>query len=500
MIQTRREGIINDLIVRTMTNTRARCDQMHANRMRKQWEEQKAIYLKELQGESPSTASSTKYTTLTPSAPSSNTKDHDTAHHVRLIQEWTQNPEMPILYELDRLASKSPAYSAAWKLVHALQRKYTPLERALATLSHLGRQFQGHVATRVRSGPPVSSPTLQMYTGMARTIASHVHLTVGSQASYWAIVYYCLRCGDFGSALQVLQVHDKHHELVEPLQGFAKQQGTHPFLWEQVSSIHANAGGIIFQSFQNVFEEACWKLLMGRESLAASSPLVKTIEDFCYLSLWYAILGAPDAEKALVELGQNIVDLGPRHFDGDDWAYVTPLLLTQRYNTALTHLVKGERGILQATHLALFLPSLTDVGSDQDSSSRDLLTSLLVTFATNLQTTSASSALEYLARIPDAKFGRTKIVELICTTRQFEELGGTLSQDGVRREGALDRHFSAKQVCDVLEEAALWTNSQQNTKDALELLNLAERYDSLLMLLNDKLASLLQSNAGAERE
>jgi hypothetical protein len=214
--------------------------------------------------------------------------------------------------------------------------------------------------------------------------------------------------------------------------------------------------------------------------------------------MWGAIFGGTEA--ALLAVGTKMVELGKGHFQGDDatnsWAYAMPLLLTQQYRASMLHLAKegGDEGVLQATHLSLFLPELEEP---------NLLSSLLIELASNLKNVSAPSALEYLVRIPDQAQKRTQIVDLIVESRQFESLGGFLNGDGMRRgeRAALDRHFPPDVVCGLLEQAALLARSRyNNTRDALELLSLANRYTSLLTMLNEQLASLLTQDPSAEKE
>ena len=511
IIHQRRGNIINKLFTDEMQKTRERCDKMHAMRMKKDWEEQKELYMKELVGDRRLGGSSnvTKFESITAgSAPSQSNLQYQINDHLRLVKDWNNKTDnISTIYEFSRLASKSPSYAAAWKLVYALQQRKTdsPLGRAIATMSHLGRQFRAHVENRVRSATATGqAPAESKYAGTAHTVATYVHLTVGSQVTHWATIFYCLRCGDFVGAKQVLDAHEPGHVLAATLEVYAKQQGPEPYFWDQVTFVNANPVAAHQQTTNNDFENACRSLLSGQGALG-SSPLIKTIEDFMYTSLWHAIFGGTQPQEALVAIGARIKGLGPKHFQGDDsancWSYAMPLLLAQQYRSSMVHLAEGngEQGVLQAAHLSLFLPELQDLGED---STQCLLTVLLVELASKLTPASASNALEYLIRIPDESQKRKKIVELIVETRQFKELAGALSADGVRRgeKAALDQHFPARAVCDLLEEAALLANARNSTRDALELLNLAERYASLLSLLNEKLASLLNQNTGDEKE
>jgi len=519
IIQERRQNILNNLFTDELEKTRNRCDELHAIRMKKDWDEQKNLYMKELVGDRRLGGSSTltKYKSMTPSLLSSSSvqSKYLMMDHVNIIHKWSveKNTDVTsIIYDFVRLSAKSPAYSAAWKLVYALKqgRNGSPIGRAISTLSHLGRQFQAHISNSVRSATS-NGQTVHIdssrHTGMARTVATYVSLSMGSQATHWATVYCCLRCGDFVSAKEVLNAYDPNHSLLGVLNQYARQQGSQPYYWDEATSLTQNSGGEVTFSLEDEFEKACCSLLVGNDEVIESSPVVKTIEDFIYISIWHAIFGSAQPDRSLASIGENIKKLGPRHFQGADsndcWSYVTPLLLVQQYETSMLHLAKGngEEGIMQATHLSLFLESTRDL-EEETSSSQNLLTPLLTEFASHVKKSSISNTLLYLVRIPDSQLKRKKVVELIVDSRQFEELGGCLSQDGNRRgeNAALDRHFPSKEVCNLLEEAAILAYDRNNAKDAFELLNLAERYVSLLSLLNQKLASLLKEKHGSERE
>jgi len=499
-----------------------------------------------------------KYKSMTPSLLSTNNNNgsnnknnrhqfkYRTMDHINIIQKWslTKNKEegedderdVSVIYDFVQLSAKNsqPAYSEAWKLLYALKRgRMEAVGRAISTLSHLGRQFQAHIANAVRSATAnrQTGHISSRLTGMARTAETFVSLTLGSdKARGWATVYYCLRCGDFVSAKEALYAHDRYHVLYSILNQYAQQQGSQHYYWDEATMLTKNngSGDITMNTFssnynnsmgeEDKFEKACWSLLVGTDredpAMMMEEPVVKTMEDFVYMSIWYAIFGSTRPDQSLAAFGESIKKLGPRHFQGDDssdcWSYVMPLLLSQQYETSMLHLAKGngDEGILQATHLAIFLESTRDLS--EESSQNNVLTSLLTEFTSHVVTreSTASNTLLYLVRIPDPQLQRKKIVELIVDSRHFEELGGSLSQDGNRRgeNATLDKHYSSKEVCTLLEEAARMAyegedGRTKNDKDALELLHLAEKYVQLLSLLNQKLATFLKdTNTGHERE
>lgn len=516
LIQQRRHAILNDLFTSEFENTRQRCDKIHETRMIKEWENQKNAYMKEIVGDRRLGGSSgiTKYQSMTQGNSSFSPSDSNDLlmDHVDIMSKWNQNADMDsIITMFRRLPTRFPAYTSAWNLVERLKlgKSANPIGKAISTLSHLGRQFQTHVANRVRKAN-ANGQTQQFdtskYSGMARLVATFVALNEGSQTSEWAIIYYCLRSGDFVSAQAVLSKHDRDHLLMGALDKYAKQQGTKTFYWDEV--IYWDESTLLREkmtySDQDDFEKACWSLLADNGEEPPSS-VVRTIEDFIYVSLWKSIFGVTKPDEALAAVGENIRNLGPSHFQGGDstdcWSYATPLLLTQQYRSAISHLAKGKgkEGIIQATHLCLFLDPANDLGV---TTSQNLMSSLLIEFASFVQEMNASSALLYLVRIPDYDLRRKKIVELIVDSRKFSELGGTISSNGARQgeSALLDRHFPPREVCDLLDDASKLAYNRKNTKDALQLLNLAERYVGLLSLLNKKLAALLIEDNVGERQ
>jgi hypothetical protein len=255
----------------------------------------------------------------------------------------------------------------------------------------------------------------------------------------------------------------------------------------------------------DTYEEACWILLSLSEVM--SGTVVKTIEDHLFGNLWYAVQ-QPNATDLLKDFGKSIVALGPNYFeetvDSNGWLYALPLLVTQQYRTALTHLVRvgGPLGLLQATHLGMVMGEIQDLGSVVVGE-QPMLTTLLIEFSQQLQIADAAAALEYLVRIPNPDRKSSEVARLIVETRQFETLAGNLSTDGVRQGSgsALNQHFVNADVSVILEDAAQLANSKKNSRDAMELLSLAERYDTLLELLNQELVTQInQAPASQERQ
>ena len=154
----------------------------------------------------------------------------------------------------------------------------------------------------------------------------------------------------------------------------------------------------------NTFKISVFALLSGNELSS-----FETIEDYLFGRLWVA-LQSENPIPQIENIGSSIRKYGPDYFGGPEenggWGYALPLLATQQFRTALTFLAEagGPMGLLEATHLGLAFSMgsipLNDLGRP---SSTDLLTALLVKYASTLEQDSslgASPCLEYLLRIP----------------------------------------------------------------------------------------------------
>lgn len=314
-----------------------------------------------------------------------------------------------------------------------------------------------------------------------------------------------MRCGDTVAATTVLESTSTEIDpaLRHIVSSLAQLQGSSSCLWDgALARMNPNSALDYHSRSNDPYEEACWTLLSLSEMLTGT--VVTTIEDYIFAKLWYAIQ-QPNVIELLKETGNAIVELGPKYFEetGEScgWAYAWPLLLTQQYRASLTHLAKvgGPLGLLQATHLGITMTDVQDLGNVV-SGKETFLAHLLVELSQQLQIADASTALEYLIRIPNPDQKQREVVRLILETRQFETLAGHISSDGIRQKGdsALSHHFTEFEISDILEDAALLAKSKKNPRDALELLNLAERYVTLLELLNQELVAQVNKDFNSD--
>lgn len=413
---------------------------------------------------------------------------HVVGPYLDIVYRWNRDRQEPleqVLLAFQNLA-ESPADSSAWRLLGNLIAR-----KDAGALSYYCHQFQQVVKARVRSassaGQDVSTP-YSLSHGMAKVVASYVKLTTNIMSSPCPIVYYCLRCGDAIAALHVLdatntQVDPSLRQIVSSL---SQAQGNLPCVWDApvppaISAQIRQAVAALYERTKgspDPYYVASLALLSAVDLDAIlQSSVVTTTEDYMFGNLWFA-RQQTFPPTAIKELGNNVKDLGPSSFPKDtEWGYALPLFAAQQYREALTHVAKTN--LLQATHMALIL-NAAQVDLDEARTAvqaPSLVASLLLDYANKLQQKDAFAAAEYLVRIPNERKAQTEVARVVVESQQPDQFAIRLQELFMDKASA------------VLVEAAEYARTRGKADMAAHLLWLADRFDLLLSLLNDQLAS-----------
>ena len=279
-------------------------------------------------------------------------------------------------------------------------------------------------------------------------------------------------------------------------------------------------------SESDFYHTASLNLLSLAEPTTNDRRIITTVEDYLFFALWDIAGGdagnvspilssaaVTTATNAVSALGDQLITWGPSHFQQstdvvDPWSYAFPLLMSQKWETALSHLAEtgGAAGLMEATHVAIVLGKRGAFGDDEHSVNNTLLKNLIVAYSSTLQGVDPEASVEYLARIPGTCSGnsgvsdaaRSNIKRLLLETRSYGLLVGNVGPDGVRDAmgggGCLDSFFSNNEVTSLLTECAteiIREGGGASVGDAAQLLLLAGKYGKLLTLLNRALASRL---------
>lgn len=496
--------------------------------------------------------------------------------HLEIVTKYSSSRPLAMVQQLIALPNNilpvgdvSAGYTVMWQLIEELLQlpasnppstyTYDPVEQARAYLIFLCKQTKHYIVDRVRranlAGQDVAPYTnttnnnnnnnnsggggvVTYRTHMATMCASFVKLTLGThsssqqqQSNYWAVAYYCLRCGDAVATKEVLELAGKnqldHHQsdadaaVLRLVNAMALVQGNRACFWQghsapTLAAQDRQAVSILLERIKNqehaneeqtIHQIGLYTLCCAIDTLPVSEKVFgfMAVEDYLSGALWKALLSFQPIDE-LVDFGETITNYGPEYFGQN----LVPLFVSQQYETVLTHLTDtcGRVGCVYAAHLALVLSSvgvslgnlnksLQNGTSGSGSHGTTNLAASLITAYTELLLADTSfgpaAALEYITRIPNKLRASHEAAALIAKTGQTDVLVGSLSKEGVRTGPALlDKHFTKEEVASILTNAAsiLLRDKGNHSKMSVAVLcfSLAERFADALALMSELLS------------
>jgi hypothetical protein len=397
----------------------------------------------------------------------------------------------------------------------------SPIDRAAATLVHLCRQFQRGLKRRVQEAIVSGATTADSsnFTNeAARDCFQYSGLVLGDAHSVWSVLYYCLRIGNAQAALEVWLHADHSSNLTNSQYKAIRQiltvmaEGGVDCVWERgVPLVPANDRLELFDLLErqsndnetmsdsaNIHMMGVLAILSGLADLPQSEtiPGFANTEDDLFGSLWKALMDNDPVHK-LHEFAETIQAEGAERSHNNEtggWSYALHLLVSQQYARAFVHLAEsGKDVLLHAAHLTLVLATAgVDISNlGEGNLNKDLVAKIVAAYANQLlELAGSQAALDYLIRIPDKALACKEVAKLIANTGEVTTLVGTFNANG-GREGneTLDQHLSPAQISAVLAEAAALSmpdrSDRQKISTALLCYMSAERFDSVLVLLNE---------------
>ncbi len=241
-----------------------------------------------------------------------------------------------------------------------------------------------------------------------------------------------------------------------------------------------------------------------------------TVEDYLFGCLWLALMDKENPIRQIEVIGASIRKYGPSHFAADgsgEWGYVLPLIASQQFETALSYLAEagGPTGLMQAAHLGIVFAvagiTVADLGdassSSRGSANRDIVTALLVNYATQSEREPSArglASLEYLLKIPNKEESIYQVANLIhrSPSDQIEVLTGVLDAVGNRKNAFLDGRLAEETVSRIIVTAAELFQNQASDRSKIELsaklFMLGYNHSKLVQLLNEQIASVNVTN------
>ncbi|XP_055955710.1 nuclear pore complex protein Nup93 [Patella vulgata] len=330
----------------------------------------------------------------------------------------------------------------------------------------------------------------------------------------WAVIYYCLRCGDLKAADDV--VKKAQHKLGDFAAFYSEyvQSDGHRLSPGNDTKIKLQYRRIV-KSSTDPYKRAVYCVVGQCDPNEDHTEVSDKIDDYLWLKL-SQVQFEPDEtgqEQFTLQKLQTLLyeDFGENHFNGyqQPFMYFQVLVLTSQFEAAIEFLSRLERLRCHAVHAALvlfelkllLLPSnpqsqlLTKDVSDQPPMRRINLARLIMMYTRKFEATDSREALQYFYFLRDLKTAQGEnlfiscVSELVLETREFEMLLGKLERDGSRRAGAIDK-FN-RDTHKIIKHVAEDTESKGLFEDAIRLYDLSKNHDKALSLMNKLLSQVV---------
>jgi nuclear pore complex protein Nup93 len=358
--------------------------------------------------------------------------------------------------------------------------------------------------------------TLQLITGYLRLNPSKYYSSfeetfTDNQQPLWAIIYLCLRCGDYEAARSVAS-KAKKDDIAGYLGEFMQNNGCLSVGSE--NKLKLEYKGRIKRS-QDSFKRAVYRYLSRLDIDDDLSDILDNVDDF----LWFNLnsiqfnVNATDGQQQdhvhtptqYQEFQHKMsIDYGETYFtkSRNPYPYLQVLLLTSQFELAIEFLLKYEHMVVHALHMAIALyekrllnltkPSVAQlVCSDQQDAKgvkRINFASLIKMYTRKFECTDPRDALEYYYFVRNIFNAQNKnyfalyISELALETREFELLFGKLEKNGVRKSGALDKFLP--KTDDIINVVAKEIENKGLIEESIKLYDLCKQQQRVLELCN----------------
>ncbi|KAK2708495.1 hypothetical protein QYM36_014191 [Artemia franciscana] len=335
----------------------------------------------------------------------------------------------------------------------------------------------------------------------------------------WAIVYYCLRCGDLEAALDAAKragpsLSEFSRNLEEVLA--SNDCRLTPNNEAQVKLNYRRT----VRNATDPYRRACYCIIASCDPSEDHSEIASTTEDYLWIKICQLRadgeeeMGASREIRFTLSYFQSLIleEYGERHFDAykEPLRYFEVLFLTSQFEAAVEFLSRIDKWRTLAIHVALALretkllllpesvqsPLISKVPTDKPPMRRLNLARLVMLYTKKFENTNIKEALNYYFFLRDLEtpdgtnLFTVCISELAVETRQYEQLLGKIEADGCRSPGIIDRYQGVDiSVQEVIQHIAEIAETSGQFEDAVAIYDLAKKDDKVIEILIRLLAS-----------
>eukprot|EP00742_Colponemidia_sp_Colp-10_P004545 GILJ01004851.1.p1 GENE.GILJ01004851.1~~GILJ01004851.1.p1 ORF type:complete len:905 (+),score=132.16 GILJ01004851.1:60-2717(+) len=334
----------------------------------------------------------------------------------------------------------------------------------------------------------------------------------------WALIFYCLRCGLLEDAIRVARSASQSHILDFVLPALESLQARRPIADEITKNLAQQSSQHHRRDRVDPYKITVLNLLTRCDRNLPES-LNRSIEDFLWFKLGVVALPnvpVPDwltgHSLPLKTLQQYITNWGPQHFNKDGrtpMLYFQVLLCTQQFERAVEFLLSVDLCIVEAVHFAIALDyygllrtqeTLSSVKDVQSSGGAFLsLNTIIRNYVRPFAKSDVNLALYYLSLQPERSCVES-MSELVLTIQDFDGLLGSVTADGTRKPGVIERLHGPAVANAVMQLVAEESERMGYAMEAVSLYHLAEDYSKVVSLLVAQMsAALTQQSQNREQ-
>jgi len=398
------------------------------------------------------------------------------------------------------------------------QRKSDDVQHQLinAALSHLEtcyyQYIQSEVDNNLREAQRGALP------GIEKTITSFLNVKKVNRRTYedgdvWAVLFYCLRCGQYRAAVEYAA---KHQEKVPDF---------YPYLVEWVESplrlLSPNAEDKLKIQYRRTvrnstdpYKRAVYAIV-GKCDSDIHQDVIEKTDDYVWLKLAQVVVDKPrEGEYETIQRFQQVLleEYGEKHFQAEQspLLYFQVLFLSGQFEAAIEFLARSEQLRCHAVHIALCLYDmglllipgtlhaklLTRDESDPVPFRRLNFARLIMTFTRKFEQSDPQEALQYFYFLRDIKTPEGGdlfmqcVSQLVRDSREFSALLGRMDPaTGARRPGAIDKFFG--DTSKIILKVAADCEHKGLFEEAINLFDLGKQYNKVVNLLSSKLSQVI---------
>uniref|UniRef100_A0A665TNK9 Nuclear pore complex protein Nup93 n=1 Tax=Echeneis naucrates TaxID=173247 RepID=A0A665TNK9_ECHNA len=315
----------------------------------------------------------------------------------------------------------------------------------------------------------------------------------------WAVIYYCLRCGDLNAAMQV--VNRVQHQLGDFKTWFQEYMNSPDRRLSPTSEnklrLHYRR---VLRNSADPYKRAVYCLIGKCDISDNHGEVADKTEDYLWLKLNQVCFdddgsSSPQDRLTLPQLQKQLLeDYGESHFSASQqpFLYFQVLFLTAQFEAALAFLFRVERLRSHAVHMALVLYELRLLLKSSGQSAQLLsqepgdphmvrrlnFIRLLMLYTRKFESTDPREALQYFYFLRNEKDSQGEnmfmrcVSELVIESREFDMLLGRLEKDGSRKPGVIDKFAGDTRA--IISKVALEAENKGLFEEAVRLYELAK--------------------------